>query len=303
MSPPPPKKAAKLSRSEINALVPLRDPKNSLLYTTREVRFMRKRVKRTNQAYVITEEDRKRLKETRWGVDVDDSDLIPVGEDGALVGDEGGEEEVEEEDEKEDEDEKSDSDETGDDSDSKEFKDPTPANPHAPTSSRSKKPVPTGYVCGACKGEKGLHWIYDCPLRLAAKASKAASAPPTASKGQKVLRAGLQNPSGKKVFLSGLSFSVKSADIQARFGPFGVIASVKTLTVPGTRKPSGQAIVSFVDEKAADKCRREGGGDWDGRRVTVEAVRRRTGGGGGVKGKRKRGSGKEETNKAKRGKE
>ena len=78
---------------------------------------------------------------------------------------------------------------------------------------RSSKPVPAGYICMACGGKEGSHWIFDCRIYKEKKAASkpAASASPPKKKPAK------QTPSSK-VFVSGLPFDVKRVSFVAPRG-------------------------------------------------------------------------------------
>eukprot|EP00520_Triparma_pacifica_P019155 CAMPEP_0118646532 /NCGR_PEP_ID=MMETSP0785-20121206/8111_1 /TAXON_ID=91992 /ORGANISM="Bolidomonas pacifica, Strain CCMP 1866" /LENGTH=330 /DNA_ID=CAMNT_0006538541 /DNA_START=99 /DNA_END=1087 /DNA_ORIENTATION=+ len=186
---------------EVIAKVPSHDA-NGMLYSSREVRVMRKRLRKGLDDWMVKEEERAELRKKRK-VDDDDSDLLglvyrkdDVGKKRKLIGldeeDEEDEEKEEEEEEESEESEEREEKEEDNDDDEEEIErenednfdnnnsdnetasnsstsSPTPVPPPTndtppskSSSSRSKKPVPPGYVCSACKGKEGQHWIFDC---------------------------------------------------------------------------------------------------------------------------------------------
>ena len=265
---------------------------------------MRKRLKRTRdlENFLISEDERKRLLEVveeRRKEKDDRSDLIPIEEDEKkgivdggggyrAAGDEGADEEKEP------------GEGGGDEADDDRVsiaehgsgqKPPAGTTACWPTSSRSKKPVPMGYVCASCKGQRGSHWIYDCPLRLEAKKADAtagatvsdddAAATTLTGGGKKKGKrgtAGMVDPSDRKVFVSGMPFTASARDAASRFEAYGPVVSVKMLKVPSTGRKSGQAIVNYEDVEGAKACLAgEEGKKWDGRSVSVGRVKRREG--------------------------
>lgn len=126
--------------------------------------------------------------------------------------------------------------------------------------SRRNKPVPADYVCSACK-KQSLHWIYDCPDKVTrrgtnqqattAKGRRRAAAAAAAT-GDEV--AGVHDPDARKVFVSGLPFSMKRGDLMKLMAPCGQIAKTKLLQFPDTGRCKGQAYVTFASKEGAKKA-------------------------------------------------
>jgi len=113
----------------------------------------------------------------------------------------------------------------------------------------SNKPVPKDYVCQACQNKHDFpHWIYDCPDKVTMRGTNQVSA------------SGHDNaPSAKKVFVSGLPFDAKPADVKAMFQSAccdagGKVTSLKLLKFPDTGRCKGQAFVVFDTEESARKA-------------------------------------------------
>jgi hypothetical protein len=110
---------------------------------------------------------------------------------------------------------------------------------------KRNKPVPSDYVCFACKNEsKPLHWIYDCPKKVTMKGTNQVA---------KKLRG--NNPADdNKVFVSGLPFSMKRGDVTKLFLACGKIAHTKIVLFPDTGRCKGQAYVTFESKEGAAKA-------------------------------------------------
>ncbi|GMI11874.1 hypothetical protein TrVE_jg12514 [Triparma verrucosa] len=271
---------------------------------------MRKRARKGESRIQLNEEERKRLQDLKGKIDKDDSDLMglvykkeEVGGKRKLMGDEE-EEEVDEEgegeefadaandgedddddDEEEDKDGKEPDDSESNDSDSNVVSSEVcaPAGPK-----RSHKPVPSGYVCSACKGDHGVHWIFDCPIYLAKK-GKGAAEQPTAKKSK---NKGIIEPNKDKVFVSGLPFDVTKTSVMDFFSSYGSVKSLQLFCFDDTKRCKGDGIVQFEKEEEAKKAIKEGNGkEMEGRWLKIVEVKSknktRKGGKGGKGGKGK----------------
>ncbi len=115
---------------------------------------------------------------------------------------------------------------------------------HQPPKKKSKraKPVPPDYVCQACKNQNSPpHWIYDCPDKKTVKGTNH----------KKKKERGVNQPDSRKVFVSGLPFDVKPADVQQLFQKCGKVASCKLVKFGDTGRCNGQAYVAFDSDEAA----------------------------------------------------
>jgi hypothetical protein len=110
---------------------------------------------------------------------------------------------------------------------------------------KRSKPVPEDYVCSACKNKhQPAHWIYDCPDKVTLRGTNQTA---------KKLR-GLNDPDSKKVFVSGLPFEVKPAEVEQMFAACGTVSAVKLLKFDDTKRCNGQAYVSFDTDDGAKKA-------------------------------------------------
>jgi hypothetical protein len=114
-----------------------------------------------------------------------------------------------------------------------------------PKKAKRSKVVPHDYTCMACKNRhKPVHWIYDCPDKLTVRGT---------NKTAKKLR-GLHENDPKKLFVSGLPFEVKPADVSIIFQACGRVVSCKLLWFADTRRCNGQAYVTFDTDKGAEEA-------------------------------------------------
>jgi len=113
---------------------------------------------------------------------------------------------------------------------------------------KRSKEVPSDYVCQACNNTiKPAHWIYDCPNKI--------NQPGTNNVSRK--KRGLNEPSDKKVFVSGLPFEIKSKQLGDYFTEeqhCGTIFHVKLLTFEDSKRCKGQAFITFESETGAQKA-------------------------------------------------
>lgn len=112
---------------------------------------------------------------------------------------------------------------------------------------KSKKPVPPDYVCQACQNKhKVPHWIYDCPNKVTVPGTNQVAAGRRHNSDN--------TPSAKKVFVSGLFFDARPADVRALFQSCGKVTSCKLLKFPDTGRSRGQAFLAFDTEESAKKA-------------------------------------------------
>eukprot|EP00980_Cylindrotheca_fusiformis_P001526 scaffold346_cov116-Cylindrotheca_fusiformis.AAC.40 len=117
--------------------------------------------------------------------------------------------------------------------------------PNSTKKAKRSKPVPPDYVCQACKNRHGeAHWIYDCPDKVTVRGT---------NKKAKKLR-GLHDPQPRKVFVSGLPFEVKPADVSGLFKSCGKVVSCKLVKFDDTGRCNGQAYITFDTNKGAEEA-------------------------------------------------
>ena len=114
-----------------------------------------------------------------------------------------------------------------------------------PKKAKRSKPVPSDYVCQACRNRiKPAHWIYDCSMKVTIRGR---------NQKKKKLR-GIHEPDSKKLFVSGLPFDVKPADVIRLFNSCGKVLNCKLIKFGDTGRCNGQAYVSFDSEEATSKA-------------------------------------------------
>ena len=126
-------------------------------------------------------------------------------------------------------------------------------------SKRAQKPVPEGYKCMACQGK---HWIYDCPEKKSKNGKEKAAdgeLPPTSTSAKKKHKSsvGTNDPSNKKVFVSGLPFTVNEATTRNFFEKMPIVdVSLMRFKNEDKKKGrcNGQAILRFETEDGAKNC-------------------------------------------------
>ena len=240
----------KKEKEELLTKVPTVD-EHGISYTKIQRKRMLKRVKRGLPPVPTEQEERERLRneaQLRREEEAEFAGLVYKKET-----------EVEEEDEEEEnsEERRDDEDQQGSDSEGEEEVSPLTkdqeekkkeeSNDSSPSKKRAKrsKPVPQDYVCQACKNKhKTPHWIYDCPDKVTVRGTNQKA---------KKLR-GLHDPDSKKLFVSGLPFDVKPADVVGLFQACGKVAYCKLIKFGDTGRCNGQAYVSFDTDQAAAKA-------------------------------------------------
>ncbi|GMH69695.1 hypothetical protein TL16_g05222 [Triparma laevis f. inornata] len=292
---------SKPSPSAVINMVPTHDSTGAM-YSKREIRAMRKRARRGESRIELTSEEKKRLMDLKGKVDLDDRDLMglvykknEVGEKRKLLGveeeseGEGEEEEVdveEKDDDEEDEndDEENDNDSASSNSSSNVVSEEPPSCPPVVGPKRSHKPVPPGYVCSACSGSHGVHWIFDCPIYLAKKGKQLPSAKVDKTEEERTKKKGkgITEPNKDKIFVSGLPFDTKKNDVMEFFSTYGTIKSLQLFCFDDTKRCQGNGIIQFETEKEAKKAIEVGNGkEMGGRWLKVVETRKAGGKKGG----------------------
>ena len=86
----------------------------------------------------------------------------------------------------------------------------------------------------------------------------------------------------KKLLVGNLSWGTDRDGLRGAFEPFGEIEDVRVITDRDTGRPRGFGFVEMANSEDADKAIQElNGQEMDGRALTVNEARERTGGGGG----------------------
>src|SRR4051812_46602864 len=89
-----------------------------------------------------------------------------------------------------------------------------------------------------------------------------------------------------KLYVGNLSFSTTEETLQAEFGAHGQVEEVAIITDRDTGRPRGFAFVSMSnDNEAQAAIEALNGADIDGRTITVNEAKPKTGGGGGGGGR------------------
>mmetsp|Transcript_19447 Transcript_19447/g.45132 ORF Transcript_19447/g.45132 Transcript_19447/m.45132 type:complete len:337 (+) Transcript_19447:342-1352(+) len=113
---------------------------------------------------------------------------------------------------------------------------------------KRNKPVPSDYVCQACKNRhQPAHWIYDCPDKVTVRGT---------NKKRKKER-GISDPDSKKVFVSGLPFDAKVKAVEDFFAVTkncGTVAAVRLVKFEDTGRCNGQAYISFDTDDGAQRA-------------------------------------------------
>ena len=92
---------------------------------------------------------------------------------------------------------------------------------------------------------------------------------------------------GMRLYVGNLPFSVDEPTLQELFGRNNrTVAEVKLITDRDTGRPRGFGFVEMASSEEADAAIRElNGYELDGRALTVNEARERSGGGGGGRGR------------------
>ena len=95
-----------------------------------------------------------------------------------------------------------------------------------------------------------------------------------------------------KLYVGNLSFSTTEETLQAEFGAHGQVEEVAVITDRDTGRPRGFAFVSMSNENEGHAAIEAlNGTELDGRTITVNEAKPKTGGGGGGGGGRGGGGG------------
>ncbi len=251
----------KAEKEDILSKVPKVDERG-IAYTKIQIKRMVKRVQRGLDPVETEAEKRERLRERkREEMETKDelAGMIYQKEtqdnedgDGDAADDGGDQEENDEGDQEEDSNsrnQESDSEEeVGDDEEVGE----TQASAEQCTSAKRKKPrskpVPDDYVCYACKNKHTpKHWIYDCPDKLYQPGYR------EVKKNQR----GINDPSSRKVFITGIPFDAKTNDVKAYFEKemkCGKVTNCKLFLFSDTKRCKGNGILTFQSDEGAQKA-------------------------------------------------
>ncbi|KAL3931484.1 MAG: hypothetical protein SGBAC_011289 [Bacillariaceae sp.] len=239
------RKTKRQEKEDLLAKVPKVD-ENGIKYTKIQIKRMLKRVKRGMYPVPTEEEERERLRseaQMRRADEAEFSGLVYQKEE------EKGDTEVDEKDEDVDEsaNEEIDSDafQTQEEESMKDDTNQVKKEGHVAKKAKRSKAVPPDYVCQACNNKmKPVHWIYDCSMKVTVRGR---------NQKKKKLR-GITETDSKKLFVSGLPFEVKPADVTNLFKACGKVVNCKLLKFGDTGRCNGQAYVSFDTDEAALKA-------------------------------------------------
>ncbi|NQU16966.1 MAG: RNA-binding protein [Candidatus Saganbacteria bacterium] len=77
----------------------------------------------------------------------------------------------------------------------------------------------------------------------------------------------------KSIFVGNLPWSVKDADLEAKFAEFGQVNSARIITDKMTGKPRGFGFVDMEDADAQKAIDALQGYQWDGREITCNEAK------------------------------
>jgi len=257
------KKVKKSKKKEEKEFLLAKVPKvdeNGISYTKIQIRRMMKRVKRGLDPVPTEEEERERIKQMRLEKKEEEEELAgmlhtkdkdddQMDNDGNEKGEEAEAEEVPQKVEEKESTERSGREAVVDEFGRKREGRTEDPNPNQPMKKKRRaKPVPSDYVCMACKNKHApLHWIYDCPDKIYKPGTNQVS---------KKTR-GIADPSSCKVFVSGLPFEARPKDVEIYFDEkmkCGKVENCKLLMFDDTKRCKGQGFVTFSSEESAKKA-------------------------------------------------
>lgn len=91
------------------------------------------------------------------------------------------------------------------------------------------------------------------------------------------------------IYVGNLPFSYDSASLESLFSPYGAVQSASVISDRETGRSRGFGFVEMSDEDGRRAVEELNGREIDGRRLTVNEARPRTGGGGSRSGDRRGG--------------
>lgn len=94
------------------------------------------------------------------------------------------------------------------------------------------------------------------------------------------------------IYVGNLPFSYDSGALESLFSQYGAVQSAAVITDRDTGRSRGFGFVEMADEDARRAIEELNGRDVDGRALTVNEARPRSGGGGGGGGRRGGGGGR-----------
>lgn len=252
----------KAEKEEVLSKVPKVD-EHGIAYTKIQIKRMVKRVSRGLDPIETEEEKRKRLRERKREEMETKDELAGMifrreekDSDREDEEDSNHEDEVDEEKDFIDYENEKESDAEKDDSGDDENEQTAQCIPAQRKKPRSK-PVPDDYVCYACKNaHQPRHWIYDCPDKIYQPGYR------EVKKNQR----GINEPSSRKVFVTGLPFDAKTNDVKAYFEKemkCGKVTNCKLFVFEDTKRCKGNGILSFQSDEGARKALKLDGTKFD----------------------------------------
>jgi len=254
----------KAQRKEEKAKLLEKIPKldsNGIAYTKIQIRRMMRRLKKGLQPVPTEEEEREMKRQRKRDKQIEEAELVGIFYDRKPIDHRSDDNETEEEDSDaghDEEENENHSDKEVDLDMSKEADKPkhylqevshemddTSSKTFLPQKGRSK-PVPPNYVCQACQNKHSpVHWIYNCPDKVHR---------PGCNQLSKKDR-GINIPSARKLFVSGLPFDWKHKDVVEFFRKEcdATVVHCKLLMFEDTKRCKGQAFVTFDKEESAKK--------------------------------------------------
>jgi len=185
--------------------VPTIDEKTGKSYSKMQIRHMLKRVKKGLPALLTEEEERKLEKERRVAKEQEKREFQEFMEDSENDDDDVAEEEEEDIASGK---EKEENEQLGTATHRKDEENTT-NSPKQMSHKLRTKPVPSDYVCQACKNtHKPPHWIYDCPHKVTVRGTNQIAKP---------LRGHIEPDIQHKVFVSGLPFGITHKAVEDFF--------------------------------------------------------------------------------------
>lgn len=91
-----------------------------------------------------------------------------------------------------------------------------------------------------------------------------------------------------KIYVGNMNFDTDEARLRETFSEFGAVEDVAVITDRETGRPRGFGFVTMPDDAARAAIEALNGKELDGRTLTVNEARAKTGGGGGGGGGRGR---------------
>lgn len=90
-----------------------------------------------------------------------------------------------------------------------------------------------------------------------------------------------------RIYVGNIPFSVTEAQLRAEFGKHGTVGKVDLVMDRETQRPRGFGFIDMDDAGAQHAIEQLNGVEFGGRRMTVNAAKERSGGGGGSRSPRR----------------